>query len=98
MYKFKQPLLWFLFLSIIVFGGFSVWGQTQKSKEPKYRYFLRHETEVDEYLPAMDTVNMVLGNMGRSMTVDEANQYRIVFARSFQRLMGKITRDSALIK
>lgn len=98
MFNFKKTILYLALLAAICIICFRSVSQSSKPKEPKYRYFLRHETEIDEYVPAIDTVNFVLQQMGKSMTVDQADQYRNLVTRNMQRLVGKVTRDSVIIK
>lgn len=98
MFNLKRLALYLLFLTGVLLICFLVFGQDFKPGKPKYRYFLRHETEINEYVPAIDTVNFVLQQMGKSMSVDQADQYRNLVTRNMQRLIGKVIRDSVLIK
>lgn len=64
----------------------------------KYSYIYVIKTTPLEWQRSMDTLQIVLNEMGRSMSVDEANTYRNAAFRQLGRLSGRITLDSIKIK
>jgi len=65
---------------------------------PKYTYVYVIKTTPYEWQRSMDTLQMVLNEMGRSMSVDESNTYKNAAYRQVGRLANRIILDSVKVK
>lgn len=96
MFNIKKSILYFLLLAAICIICFRAVSQ-QKQKEPKYRYFLRHE-DPRRYYSAVDTMNIITGMTGRTMTRDNSEYWLAIATRNLQILYSEAKLDSVLIK
>lgn len=97
MFSFKKSVLYFLLLAGICLICFLVFGQDFKPEKQKYRYFLRHE-DPRRYYSAVDTMNIITGMTGRTMTRDNSEYWLVIATRNLQVLYNEAKLDSVLIK
>lgn len=94
MLNLKKTILYLLLLTAICVICFRAVSQ---QKEPKYRYFLRHE-DPRRYYSAVDTMNIITGMTGRTMTRDNSEYWLVIATRNLQILYKEAKLDSVLIK
>lgn len=97
MLSLKKTILYLALLAAICIICFRSVSQSPKPKEPKYRYFLRHE-DPRRYYSAVDTMNIITGMTGRTMTRDNSEYWLVIATRNLQILYKEARLDSVLIK
>lgn len=98
-FNFKKTILYLALLTAICIICFRSVSQSSKPKEPKYRYFFSHEKEeIPDYFPTVDSLNKALLIIGTRLYKDESEAYQQIAFRCASRLIGKVVRDSVLIK
>jgi hypothetical protein len=66
--------------------------------KPKYDYYYKLMIPANKFTPPLDTIEMVMQNMGRVMTVDRADELRGILYRQLNFLIGRPLLDSIEIK
>jgi len=66
--------------------------------KPRYEYYYKLMIPVNKFSPPLDTINMVMDRMGRSMTVDQADELRAIVVRQLNNFIGRPTVDSVKIE
>jgi hypothetical protein len=99
----KQLIASVSFILIVSFvtaftGSRSATGEGKVDSLPKYHYVVRLEIPAGQYSTSIDTLYMIMGELGKTLTVDQANQYRNLADRQLYRIAqyGKI--DSVKIE
>jgi hypothetical protein len=65
---------------------------------PKYEYYYKLMIPVNKFSPPLDTITMVLQSMGKSLTVDQAEELRAIVMRQLTNFIGRPTVDSVRIE
>jgi hypothetical protein len=65
---------------------------------PKYRYVVRLEIPAGQYSTSIDTLYMIMGELGKTLTVDQAAQYRNLADRQLYRIAQYGRIDSVKIE
>ena len=52
---------------------------------------------VNKFGPPLDTINMVLDKLGKTLTVDQADELRAIVVRQLNNFIGRPTVDSVKI-
>lgn len=84
----KRNLPFYLLLSSIVLAVF-LNAQGNKPKE-EYRYFYKAQIGIPEWSRSTDTLQLLLQNFGRSLSVDQAEQYRALFIRQINKIQFSV--------
>jgi hypothetical protein len=65
--------------------------------KPKFQYFYKLMIPVNKFNSPLDTIDMVMQRMGKSMTVDQADEMRAIVGRQLTNFIGRPVLDSVKI-
>lgn len=92
--KHKVEILALVVLLMILLAGGAAHGQVKKDTLPKFEKIIVMSVPQQYFAPTLDSIGLVINQLGRSMSVDDSDNWKKFFQRQFGKLISDVRLDS----